>query len=163
MKVLVSACLLGQRVRWNASHKKAETLESWALSNGIELIPVCPENELFGTPRPPIRLAHIENETKAVMKGRDVLSLLDEKCIEIQAAHPEAVGFIGISRSPTCGISVGVKNLGRTIKGSMHKTTSLPTVEYNQLKNENSRQQFLRRLHKSHEYICSRQESSTSG
>ena len=162
MKVLVSACLLGQRVRWNSSHKKAETLESWALSNGIELIPVCPENDLFGTPRPPIRLAHIANETKAIMKGKDVLSLLDTKCIEIQAAHPEAVGFIGISRSPTCGISVGVKNLGRTIKGSMHKTTSLPTVEYNQLKNEISRQQFLRRLHKSHEHICIRQGSGIS-
>jgi len=162
LKVLVSACLLGQRVRWNASHKKAETLESWALSNGIELIPVCPEHALFGTPRAPIRLAYIENETKAIMKGNDVLSLLDEKCTEIQAAHPEAVGFIGISRSPTCGISVGVKNLGRTIKGSMHKTTSLPTVEYNQLKKESSRQQFLRRLQKSYEYICTRQRSEIS-
>ncbi len=157
MKVLVSACLLGQRVRWNSSHKKAETLESWALSNGIKLIPVCPENELFGTPRAPIRLTHIQGETKAMMKGKNVMSLLDEKSAEIQAAHPEAVGFIGISRSPTCGISVGVKNLGRTIKGSMHKTTSLPTVEYNQLKSKNCREQFLRRLIKSHEHICTGQ------
>ncbi len=161
MKVLVSACLLGQKVRWNGAHKKAETLESWALSNSIELIPVCPEHDLFGTPRAPIRLIHINDETRAIMKGENVLKSLDTKCIEIQAAHPEAVGFIGISRSPTCGISAGVKNLGRTIKGSMHKTTSLPTVEYNQLKSENSRQQFLRRLQKSHEYICTRQGSNT--
>ena len=163
MKVLVSACLLGQRVRWNSAHKKAESLERWAQSNGLELIPVCPEHELFGTPRAPIRLIHIEDATKAMMKKIDVMEMLDAKCLEIQAAHPEAVGFIGISRSPTCGISVGVKNLGRTIKGSMHKTTSLPTVEYNQLKNENCRQQFLRRLKKSHEHICSRRKSRTGG
>ena len=161
MKVLVSACLLGQKVRWNASHKKAETLEEWALKNGLELIPICPENELFGTPRPPIRLSDVDGQTRAIMKGEDVMDLLDTKCVEIQAAHPEAVGFIGISRSPTCGISVGVKNLGRTIKGSMHKTTSLPTVEYNQLKSKNCREQFLRRLNKSYEHICTGQRSDS--
>lgn len=163
MKILISACLLGHRVRWNSSHKKSESLESWALLNGLELIPVCPEHELFGTPRAPIRLMHDENKTKAIMKKKDVMEMLDDKCAKIHDAHPEAIGFIGLSRSPTCGISVGVKNLGRTIKGSMHKTTSIPTVEYNQLKNKNCRQQFLKRLKKHYEYICTRQGSGIGG
>ncbi len=161
MKVLVSACLLGENVRWNGANKKVETLSSWALKNGVDLIPICPENDLFGTPRAPIRLVHIEGETRALMKGKNVLADLDLRCEEIYKEHPDVVGFIGISRSPSCGISVGVKNLGRTIKGSMHKTTEVPTVEYNQLRNDKGKQDFLKRVTKAHEYICSRQRSGT--
>ncbi len=162
MKVLISACLLGHNVRWNSGNKKNESIERWALESGISLVPVCPEDELFGTPRPPIRLIHIESETQAKMKGQNISHLLNAKCEEIHRRHPDAAGFIGISRSPSCGISVGVKNLGRTIKGAMHKTTSIPTVEYNQIRSEKGKQAFLRRVIKAHEYIRSRQGSNTS-
>ena len=85
------------------------------------------------------------------MKGQDVMVALDEKCQEIFDRYPGAVGFIGISRSPSCGISVGVKNLGKTIKGSMHKVSKIATIEINQLKNQQQRDTFLSRLkrHKS--------------
>ena len=162
MKVLVSSCVMGNNVRWNGKNKKAKDLQEWADKNSIVLVPVCPEDELFGTPRAPIRLSHIDGNTVANMKGSDVMPVLDSKCVDIFERHPDAVGFIGIARSPSCGISVGVKNLGRTIKGSMHKTTSIPTVEYNQIRNDKGKQDFLRRVVKAHEHICSRQESGTS-
>tara|TARA_Y100000592_G_scaffold97344_1_gene167886 strand:- start:1371 stop:1862 length:492 start_codon:yes stop_codon:yes gene_type:complete len=163
MKVLVSACVLGQNVRWNGTNKLSFSIKEWACSNGITLIPVCPEDELFGTPRPPIRLIHIDDTNMAMMKGKDVSSILQKKCSEIYERNPDIVGFIGISRSPSCGISVGVKNLGRVVKGSMHKTTQVPTVEYNQLRNEKGRQQFLRRLKKFYEHICTGQRPQKSG
>ena len=148
MKILISSCLLGNAVRWNGAQKLNEKLLSWCGENGIELIPVCPENELYGTPRSPIRLTQIEDKTCAMMNGKDILDELDKKCSEIYDRHPDADGFIGISRSPSCGINVGVKGLGRTIKGSMHKVSKIPTTETSQIKHENAKRIFLKRIEK---------------
>ena len=148
MKVLVSSCLMGNRVRWNKQDKLNDGLLVWAAENDIELVPVCPEDELLGTPRDRIRLIKIEEKTCALHKGCDILQELKAKCSQIIERHPDAVGFIGIYGSPTCGISVGVKNLGRTIKGFMHQESEFPTIESNALKNPNNREVFLRRLKK---------------
>ena len=56
MKILISACVFGKNVRWNATNRSSDEVKQWADSNGYELVPVCPENELFGTPRKSIRL-----------------------------------------------------------------------------------------------------------
>jgi len=148
MKILISSCILGQNVRWNGSNKTDEGLIKWAKENGIELLPVCPENELFGTPRPPIRLIDVYGEIQAQMKGEDVMGILDSKCQEIFKRYPDAVGFIGIANSPSCGVNVGVKGHGKTTKGSMHKISKISTIEINQLKNHNQRVIFLSRLDK---------------
>lgn len=148
MKILISSCLMGNSVRWNGAQKVNEKLLSWCSENDIELTPVCPEDELYGTPRSPIRLIQIEDKTCAMMNNDDIIDELDKKCAEIYARHPDAVGFIGISKSPTCGISVGVKNLGKTIKGSMHKVSNVPTTEASHIKHENAKRIFLKRIQK---------------
>ena len=79
MKILVSSCVLGNNVRWNGSNKNSDSLNSWARENSIELVPVCPEDALFGTPRPPIRLIHVEGTTRFKMKDKDVKVELYEK------------------------------------------------------------------------------------
>ena len=146
MKILISSCLLGNEVRWNGAQKLNKKLLIWCEENNIELVPVCPENELFGTPRAPIRLVQIGEKTRAVMSSKDVTDQLDEKCAEIFSLYPEAAGFIGIRGSPSCGISVGVKNAGKRTKGYMHKVAKIPTVDSNQLKKETQRVIFLKRL-----------------
>ena len=146
MQVLVSSCLLGNKVRWNKQDKLNSKLLTWAESEGLELIPICPEDELLGTPRSTIRLIQIEEKTCAMHKGSDIMDALDDKCRNIIKRYPDAVGFIGIYGSPTCGISVGVKNLGKVTKGSMHKLYDMPTTEAGILRNENNRSVFLRRL-----------------
>ncbi len=146
MKVLISSCVLGNEVRWNKQGKLNSEVVEWAEQNDIELIPVCPENELLGTPRDKIRLIQIEEKTCAHYKNRDIMEELKSKCQEILERYPDASGFIGIYGSPTCGISVGVKNLGSVTKGVMHKQCQMPTVESNALRNENNREIFLRRL-----------------
>ena len=51
MKVLISACVVGNPVRWNTSARHHEFVTTWAKENGIELVPVCPEARLLGIPK----------------------------------------------------------------------------------------------------------------
>ena len=148
MKVLISSCLLGNNVRWNKQNKLNKKLLEWAESQGLELIPVCPEDELLGTPRPTIRLIQIEEKTCAMHKGSDIMDSLRSKCKEIIDRYPDARGFIGIHGSPTCGIGVGVKNLGSVIKGVMHQECGKPTTQSNALRNERDKDIFIRRMKK---------------
>ena len=49
MKILISSCVFGNRVRWNGTNRRSEEINEWAETMAYELVPVCPENELFGT------------------------------------------------------------------------------------------------------------------
>ncbi len=52
----VSACLLGDEVRYDGGHKRDAFLVD-TLGAFVEWVPVCPEVEIgLGVPRPPIRL-----------------------------------------------------------------------------------------------------------
>ena len=146
-KILISKCLTGEDVRWNGKSKKSCSIILWLESQGFDVIPVCPEDDLFGTPRPPIRLIKIDDRIEAVKAGQDVSEELERRCREI-TSDPEIVGFVGVSKSPTCGIGVGVKNLGRVIKGYMHKLSSFPTVESGQLRTQEQKEAFLKRIRK---------------
>lgn len=137
---------MGSDVRWNGSNKLNRELIEWAERVGLDLVPVCPENELFGSPRKPIRLKQSGEHVLAIMGHVDVADQLEEKCAAIISRYPEACGFIGIARSPTCGISVGVKGRGSTTKAYMHKNATFPTIEINSLKTPRSRLQFLERI-----------------
>ena len=150
LKVLVSGCVFGRPVRWNGSDRNNDLLKVWAEKEGIELIPVCPEDELFGTPRSPIRLEQIQGTEIVVgkMNGKDIYRSLMDKCFEIYERDREVVGFIGISGSPSCGISVGVKGRGSTMKAPMHLQARVPTTEISSLKSEKNREIFLRRIKK---------------
>jgi len=148
MKILISSCLIGNKVRWNGAQKLNTNLVSWCKENGLELIPVCPEDELFGTPRATINLVQIEDKIEAVMKSEIITPSLENKTKEIFERHPEAVGFIGISGSPSCGIGVGVKKAGKVSKGIMHKFAKIPTDDTGQMKNPQRRVIFLKRLKK---------------
>ena len=52
----VSACLLGQEVRYDGGHKRDPFLTD-VLARFVQWVPVCPEEEAgFGTPREAMRL-----------------------------------------------------------------------------------------------------------
>src|SRR6266545_110475 len=56
LRLGVSACLLGQEVRWDGAHKR-DALIVDVLGRSVEWVPVCPEVEVgMGVPREPIRL-----------------------------------------------------------------------------------------------------------
>lgn len=149
MKILISACVFGESVRWNGTNRTDNNIEEWAKSNEIELMPVCPENELFGTPRQPIRLEQVGDVGIIGRMGKkDVYKKLMDKSFEIVNRYKDVVGFIGIAASPSCGQSVGVKGRGSTIKGSMHLQSGFPTTEINSLKSDKGRDVFLKRVKK---------------
>ena len=148
MKILISSCVFGNRVRWNATNRRSEEIHEWAETNGFELVPVCPEHELFGTPRKPIRLRQKDDEVLGIMGNQEVFGQLKDKCDEIAERHNDVVGFIGIANSPSCGLSTGVKDRGSTIKAPMHQSLGCPTTEISSMNTEANRNAFLKRVRK---------------
>ena len=109
--VLVSACLLGKRCRYDG--RSAETPELEAQLEGRKVVAVCPE-ELgeLGTPRPPAKL--VDGDGGAVLDGQarvltdagdDVTKAFvsgAERVLEI-ARWECAEEAILKARSPSCG------------------------------------------------------------
>ncbi|MBI3724492.1 DUF523 domain-containing protein [bacterium] len=106
-RVGISACLLGQEVRWDGRHKLDAPLAE-RLAREVELVPVCPEVELgLGVPREPIRLERRSGETRlvAVESGRDLtasmLSFARSRVRDLSALGLS--GYVLKARSPSCG------------------------------------------------------------
>ncbi|MEO5372561.1 MAG: DUF523 domain-containing protein, partial [Magnetococcus sp. DMHC-1] len=74
----VSACLLGQKVRYDGRHKFDPTLEQ-LLGRQCVFMPICPEVEVgLGTPREPMRLEGDPANPRAITlhSRRDLTDLL---------------------------------------------------------------------------------------
>ena len=148
MKILISACVFGKNVRWNGTNRHSDEIKKWAQENNFDLVPVCPEHELFGTPRKSIRLRQKGDEVLAIMGKEEIYSKLQDKCEELSTRYDDVVGFVGISNSPSCGLSVGVKDRGSTMKAPMHQSLDCPTTEISSMKSKQNQDVFLRRVRK---------------
>ena len=77
IKVGISACLLGEPVRFNGGHKESR-LCSETLARHFEFVPVCPEVAIgLGTPRQPIRLVGDPDQPRAVGSVHAELDVTD--------------------------------------------------------------------------------------
>jgi uncharacterized protein YbgA (DUF1722 family)/uncharacterized protein YbbK (DUF523 family) len=107
MKIGVSACLLGEKVRYDGTHKKDSFIVE-QLVNYFELIGYCPEAPVFGTPRPTIRLSNKNNKVAVEVgnTGEIVTHLLEDssKKLANEALNDDLCGFIFKSKSPSCGM-----------------------------------------------------------
>jgi len=103
-KVAVSACLLGEKCRYDASDNKDVTL--LAKLEGVQLIPFCPEDDAFGTPRPTMDLVQTGEGDRAIsnMTGEDLSSPVIQYATAFFDSHTEIDLFIGKDRSPSCGV-----------------------------------------------------------
>lgn len=107
MKIAVSGCLLGEKVRFDKGHKRDDFVMD-ELSAYAEYISFCPENLAFGSPRPSIRMVRddenlniISNKTGANLSDE----LLDASNHELQKIKSENIrAIIFKSKSPTCGM-----------------------------------------------------------
>lgn len=107
MKIAVSACLLGEKIRFDGGHKHDRFITD-ELSRFAEFVPFCPEHLAFGTPRPSIRLLRLENQIY-VHSNKDDADLTERL---IQTSHDELSkishaplsGIIFKSKSPSCGM-----------------------------------------------------------
>ncbi|PHS42294.1 MAG: hypothetical protein COB07_00710 [Sulfurovum sp.] len=103
-KVAISACLLGEKCRYDASDNRDEKLLS--LLRGAELISFCPEDDAFGTPRPTMDLIETKEGHKAISNssGEDLSSPVIEYAAAFFERHTDIDLFIGKDRSPSCGV-----------------------------------------------------------
>ena len=106
-RIGISACLLGQEVRYDGGHKRDAFLTE-VLGRYVEWVPVCPEVELgMGTPRPPIRLERRGGEIRLVMPSTgadytDAMRSFAERRVS-ELAKLDLDGYILKEDSPSCG------------------------------------------------------------
>jgi len=103
-KVIISACLLGHRCRYDGKTKK--TTEIVDAFKDYEIIPFCPEAPLFGTPRERISVIKIGGENHIVTDetNKDVTKLLEDEISKFVKQNPYVKKIVLKSKSPSCGI-----------------------------------------------------------
>ena len=103
-KIAISACLLGQKCRYDASDNQNDTL--LALLKDVELISFCPEDHAFGTPRPTMDLVRTKEGDKAISNqtAKDLSLPVEHYATMFFDTHPDIDILIGKDRSPSCGV-----------------------------------------------------------
>ncbi|WP_458701375.1 YbgA family protein [Sulfurospirillum sp. 1307] len=108
MKIAVSGCLLGEKIRFDKGHKLNHFIVN-ELGKYAEFVSFCPENLAFGSPRPSIRMLK-ENDDFKIISNKDksdlTNQLLEKSYIELdKIKSKEITGIIFKSKSPTCGLN----------------------------------------------------------
>lgn len=103
-KVAISACLLGQKCRYDATDNKDSVLLEKL--KDVELIPFCPEDYAFGTPRPTMDLIRLPQGDRALsnLTGEDLSEAVTQYAVGFFDSHTDLDLFIGKDRSPSCGV-----------------------------------------------------------
>jgi uncharacterized protein YbgA (DUF1722 family)/uncharacterized protein YbbK (DUF523 family) len=156
----VSSCLLGERVRFDGGHKRDAFLVD-ALGQFVEWVPVCPEFESgMGTPREPVRLTRVSGAVRliAVRSGHDHSASMQRfvlrKLDDIDAAR--LCGFVLKKDSPSCGVDrVKVFNAhgvplksgrGMFADALMERFPDLPVIDEGRLCDAGLRENFIERI-----------------
>lgn len=102
-QVAISACLLGEKCRYDAADNKNSLLLEQL--RDAELIPFCPEDYAFGSPRPTMDLVRTTQGGKAIsnMTGEDLSAPIVSYAENFFDTHSIDL-FIGKDRSPSCGV-----------------------------------------------------------
>jgi len=104
-KAIVSACLLGELVRYDGQTKANSSIIK--LLEDYEVIPFCPEDPVMGTPRERISVVEAEGRQRVIVDNTnvEVTTALKLQTEMIMAAHSDADIVILKSKSPSCGLS----------------------------------------------------------
>jgi uncharacterized protein YbbK (DUF523 family) len=106
-KVGISACLVGERVRYDGGDKYYQLIND-ELSPWLDLQVICPEVEVgLGTPRQPVHLVTTQEEIRGLgveQSGLDVTNALETAAKQTSSNRCQAFcAYIVKSRSPSCG------------------------------------------------------------
>ena len=108
IRIGVSSCLIGEKVRWNGDHKQDRYVRE-ILSRYFEYIPVCPEVEVgMGVPRETVALYGDPEKPSMISKKTQtdwtkpmekyIKSRINTLCAD------DLCGYIFKSKSPSCGM-----------------------------------------------------------
>jgi uncharacterized protein YbgA (DUF1722 family)/uncharacterized protein YbbK (DUF523 family) len=161
LRLGVSACLLGRKVRYDGQHKRDPFLVD-VLGEFVEWVPVCPEQELgLGVPREPIRLVGDPAAPRLVgeRSGKDhtdpMRRLAEARVREL--ARLDLDGYVTKKDSPSCGMErVRVhggrggpprrEGVGAFARVLLARLPLLPVEEEGRLADPALRESFLERL-----------------
>jgi len=104
--VIVSACLLGVRCRYDGKDKRDDAAVARATGADAEILPLCPEVlARLGVPRPSITLS-ADGKLATDARGRDVTAELEAgvRLADVIAREAGAVRARLKERSPSCGV-----------------------------------------------------------
>lgn len=160
VRVGISACLLGQPVRYDGRDKRQAFLVE--LGRHVEWVPVCPEVEVgMGVPREPIGLVQLGNGSLALRaaSGADWTRRMARFAARrvVALGRQRLAGYVFKSRSPSCGLGgVPVTSLsdarvgesaGRFAAVLAARLPHLPVVEEDGLARSDALDHFLERVH----------------
>lgn len=161
IKVGISACLLGEGVRYDGGHKHDRYITG-TLGRYFEWVPVCPELEAgLGVPRPALRLETREGRVRLIQHKTeaDMTELMEDYSRNRVAAlqSMDLSGYILKSKSPSCGKG-GIKvYAGYGVRPATHGVgvfadlimkalPNLPVEDEGRLCDPNLRENWVRRV-----------------
>ena len=156
----VSSCLLGQKVRWDGGHKKDAFLVD-QLARFVEWVPVCPEVESgMGTPRPTLQLVRDGDavrllETRTRRDHTGVMRRFARSRVRA-LARLDLCGYVLKRDSPSCGMErvrvhgpkgMPVRNgRGLFAEALLEALPQLPVEEEGRLQDAALRENFVERI-----------------
>jgi uncharacterized protein YbgA (DUF1722 family)/uncharacterized protein YbbK (DUF523 family) len=160
VKLGISSCLLGERVRWDGAHKLDRYLTD-TLGKFVEYVPVCPEVECgFDIPREPFRQVG-DPDSPRLITSRTKVDYTDrmtqwagKRVRELE--KEDLCGFIFKSRSPSSGMErvkvyneKGIpvkKGVGMFARAFMAHFPLIPVEEDGRLHDPILRENFIERI-----------------
>lgn len=157
----ISACLLGQPVRYDGGDKRDAFLTG-LLGRYVEWVPVCPELEVgMGVPREPVQLVQIGGVTHMIAhpSGRDWTQAMNRyarRRVDELAAE-DLCGYVLKNHSPSCGME-HVKLYGASGEAPqrngqglfaaalLQRFPLLPVEEEGRLQDPDLRENFIERI-----------------
>ena len=160
IRVGVSACLLGQNVRYDGGHKRDAYVVD-TLGKFFEFVPVCPEVECgLGVPREPMRLVGDPEAPRLVTlkTGVDLTERMRDWAMRRvrELGEPNLRGFIFKAKSPSSGMErvkvYGEKGVpvprgtGLFARAFMDAFPRLPVEDEGRLHDDRLRENFIERI-----------------
>lgn len=175
IRVGVSSCLLGRKVRYDGGHKRDRYLTD-VLGDWFDWVSVCPEVEIgLGTPRPTIRLERGADAARLIepKTGEDLterMHVYSEERID-KLRELDLDGYILKRASPSCGMErVKVwsdkgmpekKGVGVFARVLLERWPNLPVEEEGRLNDPVLRENFIERIFCRHRWRSLNREGLT--
>ncbi len=161
----ISACLMGEKVRYNGGHKRSGFCVN-VLSDYFTFIPICPEVAIgLGVPRKPVRLTGTASDYGAV--GVEDANLIvtqplyeygQKRASALGATKEPISGYILMQKSPSCGmervkiyndqgVPSGDTGSGIFAKALMETLPLLPVEEEGRLHDPVLKENFFTRIY----------------
>ena len=176
-KLGISACLLGEKVRFDGGHKREQFLTE-LFGKFVEWIAICPEVEVgMGVPRETVRLVGTLTNPKMIAEksGKDWTEAMHRFAMKRlrDIAEQDLSGYVFKKNSPSCGMErVKVYNFkgmaerhGRGLFAAalISRWPLLPVEEEGRLNDLKLRENFIERVFAYHRWLQATSERKSPG